>query len=289
MLANRALADKIFNAGEPIIMHTNTGHKTLNKAAKVPGFGDMYLNEEGLANILGLDDLVQRGYRVTFDSNNKNAFQVYGSDNRLKGKIERTEEGPYAMKFGGGTPNSVTTKKNNENEKFNNMITTKEQTKKFYTPAQKKRAERARKLFDAIGPMTTENFKAVLRTNITQDNPITHEDCDLANAILNSRSKTYIRGKWTKQQPKKVVQTEVVIPAELIVKYRDIILCMDMMHISSETFLVTVDKTIKYRGCESIRGQSDNDHFRALKREFKVYNAAGFKKNILSAMDFIRV
>ena len=134
------------------------------------------------------------------------------------------------------------------------MITTKEQTKKLYTPEQKKRAERARRLFNAVGPMTTENFKAVLRTNIIQDNPVMHEDCDLADAILNTRSKSYIQGKWSKQQPKKVVHTKVAIPAELIIKYRDIILCMDTMHISSEAFLVTVDKTIKYRGCESIRG-----------------------------------
>ena len=111
MLANKGLADRVFDPGEPIIMHTNTGHKTLNKEENVPGFGNMYLNEEGLANIFGLDDLVQRGYRVIFDLNNENAFQVYGSGNRLKGKFERTEEGLYAMKFGGGTPNSVTTKK----------------------------------------------------------------------------------------------------------------------------------------------------------------------------------
>ena len=75
------------------------------------------------------------------------------------------------------------------------MITTEEQTKKLYTSEQKKRAKRARRLFDAVGPMTTENFKAVLRTNIIQDNPVMHEDCDLADAILNPRSKNSIQGK----------------------------------------------------------------------------------------------
>ena len=34
LLANRGLADRVFDAGEPIIMHTNVGHKTLNKDAK---------------------------------------------------------------------------------------------------------------------------------------------------------------------------------------------------------------------------------------------------------------
>ena len=81
-------------------MHTNAGHKTLNEEAKVPGFGNMYLNDDDLANIFGLDDLVQKGYRVTFDSDVKNAFQVYGPDKKLKGKFDRTVEGLCAMKFG---------------------------------------------------------------------------------------------------------------------------------------------------------------------------------------------
>ena len=256
MLANRRLADKVFQAREPIIMHTNAGHKTLNEEAEVPGFGDMYLNEEGLANIFGLDDLVKRGYRVKFDSDIENAFQVYGPDNKLKGKFDRTVEGLYAMKFGGGKPTIIAT--DNDDNKggmaCNNMITTEKQAKKLYTPEQRRRAERARRLFDAVGPMTTENFKAVLRTNIIQDNPVVHEDCDIADAILNPKSKSYIQGKWVRQQPKKVVHTEVAIPAELIVKYRDIVLCMDTMHVSPEAFLATVDKTVKYRGCESIKG-----------------------------------
>ena len=161
------------------------------------------------------------------------------------------------------------------------MITTEEQTKKLYTSEQKKRAQRARRLFDAIGPMTTENFKAVLRTNIIQD---THEDCDLADAIVNSRSKSYLQGKWTKQQPKKVVHTEETIPAELVVKYRDIILCMDTMHISSETFLVTVDKTIKYRGCESIMFTIE-----PLIRYSEFIMQQVFELALLSAMEFISV
>ena len=63
---------------------------------------------------------------------------------------------------------------------------------------------------------------------------------------------------------------------------------MDTMHISSEAFLVTVDKTIKYRGCESIRGQSDNDHYTALDKMLKVYNATGFTINIFECNGFYK-
>ena len=174
MLANHKLASKVFEAKEPIIMKTNAGQKKLNKEAVVPGFGDMYLDKDGLTNILGLDDLVQRGYRVMFDSDLDNAFQVYSPDNKLKGKFKRTVEGLYSMRFGAGTTSDKSDKANHDDggNMCNNIIATKEQAKRLYTPEQRCRAEKARRLFDAVGPMTTENFKAVLRTNIIQDNPV---------------------------------------------------------------------------------------------------------------------
>ena len=74
-----------------------------------------------------------------------------------------------------------------------------------------------------------------------------------------------------------MVHTEVAIPAELVVKYREIVLCMDTMHLCSEAFMATVDKTIKYQDCQSLRGQTEEDHYKALDKVLRIYNAAGFK------------
>ena len=41
--------------------------------------------------------------------------------------------------------------------------------------------------------MTTENFKAMLRTNVTQDNPVVQEDCDIADATLDPKSKSHMQ------------------------------------------------------------------------------------------------
>ena len=63
--------------------------------------------------------------------------------------------------------------------------------------------------------------------------------------MLNPKSKSCVQGKWVRQQPKKVVHTEMQTPAELVVKHRDIVLCMDTMHVSPEAFLATIDKIVK--------------------------------------------
>lgn len=75
--------------------------------AEVPGFGDMCLHKEGLANVFGWDDLMQKGCRGAFNSDVENAFSVGGPDEELKGKFARTKDGLHAMKFGGGTPTNV--------------------------------------------------------------------------------------------------------------------------------------------------------------------------------------
>lgn len=47
---------------------------------------------------------------------------------------------------------------------------------------------------------------------------------------------------------------------------------------SPEAFLATVDKTVKCRGFESLKAQTDDaDHCEALDEVLRVCNAAGFK------------
>ena len=82
------------------------------------------------------------------------------------------------------------------------MIAMEKQVSKHCTQAQKDWALRAQRLFDVVGPMTTKNFKAVLRTNIIKDNPVIHKDCDIADDILNPKSRSYLQGKWVRQTPK---------------------------------------------------------------------------------------
>ena len=57
MLANQKLASKAFKSNNPIEMHTNLGHEILDVEAELPGFGDVCLHKEGLANTFGLVDL----------------------------------------------------------------------------------------------------------------------------------------------------------------------------------------------------------------------------------------
>ena len=86
------------------------------------------------------------------------------------------------MKFGGGTLDDAETDKDNDNTDdgdnvCHNEATAQEQVKRLHTPDQGKRAECACNPFDAVGPMTTENFKAALRTNVTHNMKIVTQGC----------------------------------------------------------------------------------------------------------------
>lgn len=162
VLANKKLAASTFKFKNPIDMHANLGHEILDHEAEAPGFGDMHPHEEGLTNTFGSDGLIQKGHRVVFDSDVENAFSVCGPSEELKGKFMRTKEGLHAMKCGGGAPANVNTDKSDDSDDDNeggdvaccDMITTEKQAKSLCAPEQQKRAVRARRFFDAGGPVT---------------------------------------------------------------------------------------------------------------------------------------
>ena len=51
----------------PIEIATNAGRRIVTHKAKVDGFGEVWYNEDAIANIFSLKDLIKK-HKVTFDS-----------------------------------------------------------------------------------------------------------------------------------------------------------------------------------------------------------------------------
>ena len=85
-------------AARPLQMITNAGTKTLDTIADVPGHGTVWFNKEGIANLFSLSSLTKT-HRITYDSDNGDAFIA---THRQTGKIvifSRTPDGLYKCKF----------------------------------------------------------------------------------------------------------------------------------------------------------------------------------------------
>ena len=250
-------------------MHTNAGSKESNQQATVPGFGNVWFHEDAIANIFGFGDLVSK-YRITYDSEKEDAFLVHMEHKAVK--FTRMPEGLYQFKV----PQSYKEElKMNQEEKSNNMIQTVDENKIVYTKRQMERAKVARKLYHIVGSPTLEAFKAMLKSNIIKNCPVAAADVDIAEKIYGPAIST-LKGKTTRQTPKPVVADEVMIPSELLMKHRQIELCMDTMFVNKQPFLTSIDKSVRFRSLVPLKSRSGEEYLQSLQLIMRHYNKGSF-------------
>ncbi len=90
---NPDLVTGIRMAKKPVMMTTNAGTKVIGLEGEVEGFSKVYYDPTLMANIFGLSEMVGR-YRVTFDSEVEDAFNVHSKHGEFK--FSRTSDGLYA-------------------------------------------------------------------------------------------------------------------------------------------------------------------------------------------------
>jgi hypothetical protein len=78
---NQNLVTDVRAARTMIEMATNAGTRTVVNEATVPNYGVVTFDEEAIANIFSLANMVKKkGYRVTYDSSKEDAFIVHAPD-----------------------------------------------------------------------------------------------------------------------------------------------------------------------------------------------------------------
>jgi len=76
---NRKLLKNIRDAKKALSLHCNAGIAMVNKIGDLPGYGTVWFYEDGIANILSLNNLKKK-YRVTYDSTAYDCFEVHKAD-----------------------------------------------------------------------------------------------------------------------------------------------------------------------------------------------------------------
>jgi hypothetical protein len=77
-------------------IHCNAGVTSTNLVGGLPGYGEVWYNPNGIANILSLSRVKERGFHVTFNSANGNEFHVH-KPSRNKRVFQQSSRGLYYM------------------------------------------------------------------------------------------------------------------------------------------------------------------------------------------------
>jgi hypothetical protein len=186
---------------------TNAGTRTTKKIADIPGYGTVWYDKTAIASIFGLSKLKKK-HRVTYDSEEEDAFIVHMNNNTLK--LECNPKGLYTYKAS-----------DEYLKKQSHLINTVKENRVGYTQRQFKQAKRAQELYHIVRTPTIELFKTLIKMNAIKNCPVTTEDVNNAEKIFGAGMLS-LRGKLTRRKSTPVREDVIEIPEEVILQKRKI-------------------------------------------------------------------
>ena len=147
--------------------------------------------------------------------------------------------------------------------------------KRMYTKKCQKRAEQAKELEAMLAYPSTRNLRRVLETNVISNCPVTSSDVLTAFQIYGPNPEALV-GKTTRRPSRTVeLPSNDRYPVSLDPKYRRIVVCADVVTISTVKFLTTTIPTLKHSTATPIEDENRETMWDALRPTLVKYQAAG--------------
>jgi len=239
---NKKLLKNIRDAIKALSLHCNSGIAMVNKIGDLPGYGTVWFYEDGIANILSLNNVTKK-YRVTYDSTAYDCFEVHKA-----GGTKRVFKPSKRGLFYSCVNNDVA------------LVTTVENNINKYTVREYSYAKKARDLQNIIGRPSTQDLISYVDKNLIPNCLVTRQDILRAEDIfgLNIGS---IKGKTTYTTQEHVKVQSQDIPQEIMEKHGKVILAIDIMFINKIPFVMTMSHNIHFGTAELVKD---------IKKKFKI-------------------
>ena len=261
IFGNANLLDDIHEVTTPLHIHGITGVMMITKQGTLHGHGLVWYHPQVSINILSMAKLKQQ-YRITYDSDNENAFIVKEHDNsQIKYIFHESYDGLYYHDM-------VNTQQV--------YITTVAENKQKYSQSDVKKADGVRTLQKVIGHPTAKQLSYLLDHHLIPDTPYTSQDVQRAEQIYGTDLGN-LKGKTTRRNPPSVGQVTQQCPNTIIEQYGNITLSTDIMHVNGIPFFVTRSRHIHFGTVDVLSSLQITDIAGALRRVVKIYGRGGFQ------------
>ena len=240
VFSNKNLLRNIREHAHTMNIHCNAGTTRTNLVGELVGYGTVWYNPKGIANILSLARVRERGYRVTFDSDDENSFYLHKKDGTVR-VFTQSDKGLYYLDTREGEDNVV-------------MINTVEGNSIRYSQRDYSQAKLARKIQQTIGRPSTKTFLSIVDNNLLQNCPITRADIIAAERIFGPDVGS-LKGKTVRKTPSTVKIHMADIPTSIISRYQKVTVSADIMFVNKIPFFVTISRHIKFGTAEFLTNQ----------------------------------
>lgn len=147
---------------------TNGGTLTASKKAKIRNYGEIWFDKKAITNILSLKNVIEKGLRVTYDSDNNNSFVV----NKEDGSKMYFRMHPNGLHYYDPKQQDVC------------MLDTVKQRSEGFSLHQVNLAKVAQEFQANVGHPSTPNLKNIIKCNMILNCPVSVTDVDQGEKIF---------------------------------------------------------------------------------------------------------
>jgi hypothetical protein len=139
----------------------------------------------------------------------------------------------------------------NTNGKEIVLLSTVADKKQNYTNEDYLRAVRAGELQINIGLPSTKEFIRIVSERLLNNCPVTKADIVAAEDIFGPELGC-LKGKTTRRKPAMVRQIVEMLPPEIMSRYRNVTLCIDIMYVNKIPMIDSLSRNIKFGTVEDV-------------------------------------
>ena len=265
IIANPSILKNIHTSEQPILISSHAGSRELNQQALLPGYGLVWFDPEGPANILSLH-LAKARFSIHYDSVNGNSFKLYDpSSGRLKHTYNQSPEGLFFLDV-----NQL---------HHGSFLTTVKENEESFTPQEVSRAKLARRIQGQIGRPATREFIKIVEGNLLPNVPINSQDIRRAEKLygpdLGSRKGKTVRRKSP------IVDTEQAIPPPILLEHQDVTMAMDVMHVNGIPFLLATTLKIQFGTVDALPRLNEDTLMASIKKTVAILRRGGLRPRML--------
>lgn len=145
------------------------------------------------------------------------------------------------------------------------LVTTVKGQKEFYSDLDVRRAKAARKLQEVLGYPSTKAFLRMIDNNMIKNCAVTRRDVKISNDIYGVNA-NIVKGKSVRQQPPHVREDILPVPPDILERYGDITLAIDVYHINGIRFFRSISRHLMFRTTQAIADAKAGTLFKQVKR-----------------------
>ena len=248
-----------------LMCHTNGGSQLSIHKAKFWSFGDVWFNENSLANILSFSKVRKLpNFSVDYLQHN-NTFVITTPSKEVLLFIE-SSRGLYFF--------DIRWKKAKCHDFV--FVNTLRDNMSLFAPRQVTQAEKARDLYILLGRPSSQNFRYMITHNLIKNTDVNVSDVVRAEKIFGP-DLGCLKGKMVRSAPALVVPLPLLsVPPPVFENHKHITLCADIFYVDGQMFFFTISRAIQFKTVQHITTKKHDTIFDCFEKVITTYKKRGF-------------